>query len=196
VRTDAEDQAHLYVGHRTVKRDHPDYAALELLAVVLGSGSGLNGRIPARIREKEGLAYTAQAQTVSGAGLDVGRLIAYVGTAPATVDQAERGVVEEIAKIVDDGITDQELEDARAYLLGREPFLSETARQWADMLMEAELYGLPVDNPTWRTAELTRPDRQAVEEAARRHIDVSALQVTVGYPEEKTGEDEEDVDEG
>jgi zinc protease len=190
--TGAEDQAHLYVGHRTVPRDHPDYAALELLAVVLGSGAGLTGRIPARIREKEGLAYTAQAQTVSGAGLDVGRLIAYVGTSPTTVDQAERGVVEEIAKLVDGGITDRELDEARAYLLGREPFLRETARQWADLLMEAELYGLPLDNPAWRTAELTSPDRQAVEEAARKHIDVSALQVTVGYPEEDSGEDEDE----
>ncbi|HEX2223897.1 MAG TPA: pitrilysin family protein [Thermoanaerobaculia bacterium] len=185
VETGAEDQAHLYVGHRTVKRDHPDYAALELLAVVLGAGSGLTGRIPARIREKEGLAYTAQAQTVSGSGLDQGRLIAYVGTSPATVDQAERGVIEEIAKLVDEGITDQELDEARAYLLGREPFLRETARQWADLLMEAELYGLPLDRPAWRTAELTSPDRKTVEEAARRHIDVAALQVTVGYPEEE-----------
>lgn len=196
LKTGAEDQAHLYVGHRTVQRDHPDYAALELLAVVLGSGAGLNGRIPARIREKEGLAYTAQAQTVSGAGLDVGRLIAYVGTSPTTVDQAERGVVEEIAKIVDEGITDQELNEARAYLLGREPFLRETARQWADLLMEAELYGLPLDNPAWRTAELTSPDRQAVEEAARRHIDISALQVTVGYPAEGSGEEEDEDEDG
>lgn len=189
VETEAEDQAHLYVGHLTVPRDHPDYAALELLAVVLGSGSGLNGRIPARIREKEGLAYTAHAQTVSGAGLDAGRLVAYVGTSPATVDQAERGVVEEIARIVEEGITDQELEEARAYLVGREPFLRETARQWADLLLEAELYGLPVDEPSWRDEELTGPDRKTVEEAARRHIDPSALKVTVGYPaEEEEGE--------
>jgi zinc protease len=181
VKTDAEDQAHLYIGHRTIPRRHPDYAALELLAVVLGSGSGLTGRIPARIREREGLAYTAYAQTVAGSGLDPGRLVAYVGTSPATVEQAEKGVIEEIAKIVEDGITDSELEEARAYLLGREPFRRETARQWADLLVEAEHYGL-VDDTETRSAELTAPDRQAIEEAARRHIDPKALKVTVGLP--------------
>ena len=182
VETEAEDQAHLYAGHITVPRRHPDYAALELVAVALGSGAGLTGRIPARIREKEGLAYTAYAQTVAGAGLDPGRLVAYVGTAPATVEQAERGVVEEITRLVEEGITDEELEEARAYLLGREPFRRETARQWADLLTEAELYNLPLEDPDWRNAELTTPDRQAVEEAARRHIRPGELKVTVGLP--------------
>jgi len=117
------------MGHLTVPRGHADYEALELVAVVLGSGAGLTGRIPARIREREGLAYTAYAQTIAGSGFDSGRLVAYVGTSPDTVAQAERGVVEEIARLVDGGVTEDELEEARAYLLGRDPFQRETARQ-------------------------------------------------------------------
>lgn len=183
VKTDAEDQAHLYVGHLSVPRRHPDYAALEVLAVVLGSGAGLTGRIPARIREREGLAYTAYAQTASGAGIDPGRLVAYVGTSPATVEQAERGVAEEIAKLVEDGITDTELEEARAYLLGREPFRRETARQWADLLTEAMEYGVPLDDPEHRQRELKSLDRRAVEEAARCHVHPGSLRITVGMPQ-------------
>ena len=182
VQTDAEDQAHLYVGHITVPRRHPDYNALELLAVVLGSGAGLTGRVPARIREKEGLAYTAYAQTIAGSGLDAGRLLAYVGTSPATVEQAERGVIEEITRIVEDGIEDSELEESRAYLLGREPFRRETARQWADLLVEAEEYGLPLEDMERRRADLTALDKAAVEAAARRHVRPEELRVTVGMP--------------
>ena len=183
VGTEAEDQAHLYAGHLTVPRRHPDYAALEVLAVILGSGAGLTGRIPARIREKEGLAYTAYAQTVAGSGLDRGRLVAYVATSPATVEQAERGVAEEIARLVEDGILDTELEEARAYLLGREPFRRETARQWSDLLTEAELYGIPLDDPDWRTEELSSFDVETAREVARRHIHPDQLKVTVGVPE-------------
>lgn len=183
VETEAEDQAHLYIGHLTVPRRHPDYAALELLAVVLGSGAGLTGRIPNRIRESEGLAYTAQAQAVSGAGLDPGRLVAYVGTSPATVERARIGVVEEITRLVEDGIEEAEMEEARAYLLGREPFRRETARQWADILIEAEQYGLPLDDPRQREAELAALDKAAVEAAARRHVRPDELRVTVGMPE-------------
>ena len=183
VSLESSDQAHLYMGHLTVPRRHPDYAALELLAVVLGSGAGLTGRIPARIREREGLAYTAYAQTVAGSGLDAGRLVTYVGTSPATVEKAERGVKEEIARVVEQGIEDSELEEARAYLLGREPFRRETARQWADLLIEAEEYGLPLDDFGHRKAELEALDRPAVEAAARRHVHPDALRVTVGMPE-------------
>ncbi len=182
VGTEAEDQAHLYAGHLTVPRRHPDYAALEVLAVILGSGAGLTGRIPARIREKEGLAYTAYAQTVAGSGLDRGRLVAYVATSPATVEQAERGVAEEIARVVEHGVEEAEVAEARAYLLGREPFRRETARQWADLLVETEEYGVPVDDFAQRKAELEAVDRPTVEAAARRHVRPEELRVTVGMP--------------
>ncbi len=176
------DQAHLYLGHLTLARRHPDAAALELAAVVLGAGSGLTGRIPTRIREREGLAYTAYAQTMAGAGLDPGRLVAYVGTSPATVAQAERGVIEEVVRFLEEGPGEDELEEARAYLLGREPFRRETARQWAEILAETEFYGLPLDDPDWREAELRRPDRATTLAAARRHLHPEKIQVTVGLP--------------
>lgn len=183
VETEAEDQAHLFVGHLTIPRNHPDYTALEMVAVTLGSGAGLTGRIPTRIREQEGLAYSAHAQTVAGSGEDPGRLVAYVGTSPATVAKAEAGVREEIERLVKDGIEPAELEEARAYLLGREPFRRETARQWADLLTEAVQYGLPLDDPAVRERELQALGLEAVQEAARRHIRPGDLRVTVGLPE-------------
>ncbi|HEX5760021.1 MAG TPA: pitrilysin family protein [Thermoanaerobaculia bacterium] len=183
VAVEAEEQAHLYLGHLTVPRRHPDHAALELLAVILGSGTGLTGRIPTRIREREGLAYSAHAQTLAGAGLDAGRLVAYVATAPANADRAEQGVVEELRRLVEGGIKEAELDDARAYLLGREPFRRETARQWADLLAEAEHYELPLEDARWRAARLAELDRTAVEEAARRHVRPDDLAVTIGLPE-------------
>jgi zinc protease len=183
VETEAEDQAHLYIGHLTVPRRHADYTALEVAAVILGSGAGLTGRIPMRIREQEGLAYSAHAQIVAGSGVDPGRLLAYVGTAPATVEQAEAGVIDEITRLVEKGIEDAELEEARAYLLGREPFRRETARQWADLLVEAAQYDLPLDDPEQRRHELEALDRTAVEAAIRRHVRPADLRVTVGMPE-------------
>ena len=77
-----------------------------------------------------------------------------------------------------------ELEESRAYLLGREPFRRETARQWADLLIEAEEYGIPLDDFEHRKAELIALDRATVEAAARRHIHPGELRVTVGLPEE------------
>lgn len=176
------DQAHLYLGHLTVPRNHPDLVALETAAIILGAGSGLTGRIPTRIREQEGLAYTTYAQTAAGAGLDAGRLVAYVGTSPRTVAKAERVVIDELERFLEDGAKPEEVAEARAYLLGREPFRRETARQWAEMMVEAAFYGLPLDDPAWRQAQLEAIDQTAVEAAARRHLKPDELYVTVGRP--------------
>ena len=93
----AVDQAHLYLGHLTVPRLHPDHAALEVLGVVLGAGAGLTGRIPERLREREGLAYTAQASVVGGASSEPGRLVVYVATSPRTWRKPRASAREELA---------------------------------------------------------------------------------------------------
>jgi zinc protease len=180
VATGSADQAHLYAGHLTVSADHPAVPALDLVSVVLGSGPGLTARIPYRIREQEGLAYAVGAEAVAGAGLDPGRLMVYVGTAPENLSTAEQAVREELDRLLESGITDQEMQDARAYLLGREPFRRETARQWSEILAAAELYGLPIDDPDWVQERWRRLDRSEVEEAARRHLEPERLRITIG----------------
>ncbi|HVS15343.1 MAG TPA: pitrilysin family protein [Thermoanaerobaculia bacterium] len=178
----SRDQAHLFLGHLTVDRYHPDLPALEVLGVVLGSGDGLAGRIPNRVREEEGLAYSVQANAASGCGSAPGRLAVYVGTAEATAERAERAVREELERLVGEGVEADEVAAARSYLLGREPFRRETARQWADLLAESLFYGLPYDDPEWTRAALERVDEAAITAAIRRHLRVEELRVTVGRP--------------
>jgi len=180
--TRAQDQAHLFLGSRTLPRAHPDYPALEVAGVLLGTGSGLTGRIPQRIREREGLAYTATADTVSGAGLDEGRLVCYVGTAPETLDQAEASVRDELERFLVEPIAEADLERARSYLLGREPFRRETARQWADLMAVSALLDLPLDDPDWYAGQIARLTAGDVEAAARRWIKIERLLVTRGLP--------------
>jgi zinc protease len=176
------DQAHLSVGGLTVPAAHPDRHALELLGIVMGAGAGLSGRLPERVREKEGLAYSVQIQTLAGAGLDPGRLAVYVGTSPETVEQAERAVFEELARMLSDGVTAEEVADARSYLLGREPFRRESARQWADLLVQSALYGVPEHDQEWHRERIEALDPEAVAEAGRRHLEMEAMKVTVGLP--------------
>ncbi len=176
-------QYHLYAGKLTVERAHPDIPALELLAVILGAGPGFTGRIPARVREVEGLAYHAEVHTVAGAGLGPGRLVVYVGCASKRVGDAETAVREELRRLVDDGPTDAEVDEARSYLLGRDSLRRETARQWCDLLAEALFYGQPCDEPAWARDRLAGLDREALAGAAQRHLDPDDLKITVGETE-------------
>jgi zinc protease len=176
------DQAHLFLGKLTERRSSADFGALRLLGVVLGSGSGLGGRIPHRVREVEGLAYSCQVETVAGSGLDRGRLAVYLGTSVDEVDRARTTVIQELERLVNRGVSDSEVEEARTYLLGREPFRRETARQWTRILAETVLLDLPLDDSDWLAEEVSRVGRREVEGAARRLLEPAALEVTVGLP--------------
>jgi zinc protease len=176
------DQAHLLAGHLTVPRQHPDLPALELLSVILGAGAGLTGRIPERVRELDGLAYVAGAEAAAGAGLEPGRLEIYLSTSPGRLARAEQAVQEELARLLDEGPSDAEVRSARDYLLASEPFRFETARQWCDLLAQAELFDLPLDDMAWRRARWQCLGRSEVAAAARRHLHVDELRVTLGVP--------------
>ena len=182
LRTRARDQAHLLVGALTVDRADPDFEALELAGVALGAGAGLSGRIPARVRDREGLAYSAWADLVSGAGLDAGRFAAYVGTAPKSLARAEAAVREELFRLLVDGLPARELDEARSYLLGREPFRRETARQWAELTAQGLVQELPLADEPWRRGRIESVGREAVDAALRRHLDPERLAVAVGLP--------------
>ncbi len=182
VSLDSGDQAHLLMGHLSLPLNHPDVPALQIAAVGLGAGSGLTGRIPQRIREKEGLAYSVGVEVLAGAGFDPGRLVIYVGTAPTSLKQAEAAVVEELDQLIVSGLAEQEFNDARSYLIGREPFHRETARQWADLAAETEIFGIPLDDESWvidRWRNLTNSD---VSRAIRSHLDLGKLKTTRGVP--------------
>ena len=176
------DQAHLLLGKLTVPVTDPDRAALEVAAVVLGSGPGLAGRIPERVREAEGLAYATHVATASGAGLSPGRFVVYVGTAAGNIERARKAVGEEVVKLLEEGVAATEFEEARMYLLGSEPFRRETARQVAVLQAQSCLYRLPFDRADWLERQLAELDAEAVDKVAARHLDPSLWSCTVGVP--------------
>jgi len=176
------DQAHLYAGHLTVPRADPDLPALQILSVILGSGSGLSGRVPRRLREREGLAYATSASAAAGAGLDPGRFVVYLGVAAEKLHFAESCLREEIDRLVSDGVSERELEEAKSYLIGRDPFRRETARQWSELLAESELYGEPVERSEWCTNRWLEVEREAVDIAISRHLRPEEIKVTIGLP--------------
>jgi len=176
------DQAHVFLGRRTVTRDHPDLPALELLSVVLGAGAGLSGRLPERIRERDGLAYTTGVDTAAGAAADPGRFVVYAATSAERVPSVERAVSEELDRLLHNGVAESELTAARTFLEGQDLFRRETARQWADLMAEAEHTGMPVDSPSWAAERWSALDATELRRVAERWLDPAELYVTVGLP--------------
>ncbi|MCU1280109.1 MAG: pqqL5 [bacterium] len=104
--------AYLTVGQALdVRDDDPDYAALVLANYVLGGG--MKSRLVARLREKEGLSYGTSAYISADRRDRRGSLLAWAMCATQNVDKALRGLREEIARLVERGIPQAELDEAK-----------------------------------------------------------------------------------
>ncbi|HEX5625932.1 MAG TPA: insulinase family protein, partial [Saprospiraceae bacterium] len=99
-----------------LRDDDPDYPALVLGNYILGGGF-LNSRLATRIRQKEGLSYGVGSQLNADAQDKSGSFLVYAIYAPENRDKLEAAYKDEIAKMLKDGFTEQEINDAKSGLL-------------------------------------------------------------------------------
>ena len=64
---------------------------------------------------------------------------------PANVDRAIASIDEELTRVAGDGITAQELDESRQFLIGSMPRALETNAGIAGFLQTAEFFGLGLD---------------------------------------------------
>src|SRR6266404_6479256 len=183
--TASKEQVNVIIGHVGIERNNPDYYVLLVMDTILGSSPGFTSRIPRILRDEQGLAYSTFSNITSSAGLDPGRFIAYIGTAPENRDRAINGLRGEIFRIVDTGVTEEELEIAKSYLTGSFVFRFQKNSQVAEFLIEAEVYRLGFDYLD-RFPELIRAVTVAdVNRVARTYIDPQNLTTVVVGPVDK-----------
>ncbi|MGE3728745.1 MAG: M16 family metallopeptidase, partial [Candidatus Sericytochromatia bacterium] len=174
-----KEQCQVYWGHLGVERRHKDFAALQILDLILGAGPGFTSRLPARLREQEGLAYSAGASITGSAGLYPGVFMAWLETRPEGVGPGLKALREEVEKLLQEGITQLELDRARAYLSGRLPFRFETNDQRVGFLLQREIYGWPQNHLEEHWQRLAALTPAAVLAAARKHIQPAACTLVV-----------------
>ena len=95
-------------------RGDDDREALDVVNHVLGGG--LSSRLFEEIREKRGLVYSVFSGVSAYA--DAGAYSIYAGAQPRHADEVIGLIRRELARLVEDGITDDELDIAKGYLMG------------------------------------------------------------------------------
>lgn len=164
-------QLHFYLGHAGITRTDPDYYKLLVMDYILGTGPGFTDRLSARLRDREGLAYTVSANISSSAGIEPGLFTCYIGTDVKNFDHVKAAFLEELNRIRDEKPKLSEVEDAKAYLLGNLPFRFTTSRAIVGQLLAVERNGLGfgyLEEYRKAVAAVTPEDIQAV---AKKHID-------------------------
>jgi zinc protease len=177
-----KEQMNIIIGHLGIERKNRDYYDLLVMDTILGSSPGFTSRIPRILRDEQGLAYSTFSNITSSAGLDPGRFVAYIGTAPENLDRAILGLRGEIARIVDGGVTQEELETAKLYLTGSFVFHFQRNSQIAEFLLEAEIYGLGFDYLEKYPELIRAVTVEDVNRVTRKYIDPQNLTTVVVGP--------------
>lgn len=134
-------QAVLMVGFPGADFYSEDRGALELIDEAC---SDLGSRLFNRIREEMGLAYFVGSSNLLG--LVRGAFIFYLGTDPAKLAEVRTALMDEIRKLADDGLADDELARAKEKLLGAQEIRNQSNDALAFGCALDELYGLGHDH--------------------------------------------------
>ncbi|WP_223787543.1 M16 family metallopeptidase [Marinicella meishanensis] len=92
--------------------DHPDYPALVMANQMFGGGF-ISSRLANRLRQQDGLSYGAGSFFNASSFDELATFGAYAICAPENLERVEIGFKEELQKVLDEGFTQQELDDAR-----------------------------------------------------------------------------------
>ena len=180
----AAQQANIYLGHLGIERTNPDFYALQVLDTILGGGAGFTARIPQRLRDELGLAYTTFASITMTAGIDPGRFIAYIGTSPENTRLAVEGLLNEVRRIVADPVSQGELQDAKDFLTGSFVFAFESSAQIARFLIQATVYNLGFDYGERYPGLIKDISADDIGRVAGKYLDSENYTLTVSGPME------------
>jgi zinc protease len=147
-----------------------------VLNYILGGG-GFASRLTHEIRETRGLAYSVSTglTPLDHAGLMLGNL----GTENKNVGEAIKLVRAGFTRILKDGVSDAELNDAKTYLTGSYPLRFSSNSAIASELVGIQLQHLGIDYVQKRNSLIESVTAADVKRVAPRILDPDHLLITV-----------------
>ncbi len=130
-------QAHFVIGYPGARFTDPERYALDVLGSAL---AGMGGRLFVNLRDRKSLAYSVT--SFSSEQVDPGFFAFYMGTSADKLDTAVADTLSEIAEVKRNGITREEFERAKKYMIGTYEIGLQSNGAYADKMVYNELYGV------------------------------------------------------
>jgi zinc protease len=172
-----KEQLHIALGFLGTTLHDQDRFPLEVLEAALGRQGG---RFFTQLRDKEGLAYVTAFFVRSD--LDPGYLGVYLATSPPKAEQAFQGIERILREVRDKGISQAELEQAKAYLIGNYAIDLQGPLAMASTMAFDERYGLGGDFYQRYPREIEQVTSADVLRVAQRYIALDSYAVVTVRP--------------
>lgn len=168
-------QTHIYVGAPAVSMSDQDLFALTLGNHILGGG-GFGSRLMQEVREKRGLAYGIYSAFQPGTHL--GEFMMNVQTRPDQAEKALSVMGETLANFLQNGVTADEVEAAKANLIGGFSLRLDGNAAILSSVASIAWYGRPLNHLSNWTKRMNDVTVEDVRRAFGRVVSINTL-VTV-----------------
>lgn len=173
----SKEQAHFVLGFLGTSFHNKDRFALEVLGAAL---SGQGGRLFFELRDKESLAYALT--FVNQTNYDPGYIGVYMGTHPKKLERAIEAVLRELKKVKAGGLTEEEVDRAKKYLVGNFEIGLQTNGAQANQMSLDELYGLGFDHFQKFPQEIQKVTKDEVNRVAKEYFNLDAYALALIRP--------------
>jgi zinc protease len=160
-------QANIILGNPGISRNNPDYYALTVMNYIFGGG-GFASRLVEEIRNKRGLAYSVA--SFFDFGKYPGSFQIILQTKNSSAREAISLALEQMKKIREAEVSEQELEGSKKYLIGSFPLRIDTQGKLANFLIQEEYYGLGLDYPEKYPSLIGSVTRKDVLRVAKTYL--------------------------
>lgn len=165
-------QTDLIMGSYGPSRTSPDFLAASVGNNILGQ-FGMMGRIGDAVRAKSGLAYYAS--TSLNAWQSAGTWEISAGVHPGNLEQTINLIINEIDKFVTEFVTEQELEDSKANIIGLIPLSIESNIGVANAIIRMERYQLGLNHLREFPLAISKISREHILEVSKKYLDPQNL---------------------
>jgi zinc protease len=153
--------------------DNPDYPALLFANYVLGQG--INSRLFARIRGKEGLSYGIGSSVAVAPGDESAMFVANAISAPENAAKVEASFRDEIAILLRDGFTDAEIAAGKASWLQTQQLNRDQNAGLAGRLVTHARHGRTMGWDAELEKKVQALTSQQISTAMRKYFDLSTM---------------------
>jgi predicted Zn-dependent peptidase len=172
------EQAHIEIAVHGLSNQDPDRFAIDLISVILGEG--MSSRLFQELREKRALCYDVH--SYASHYLDTGSFAVYAAVDPLKAPEAARALLDELAKVRDNGVSEEELSKAKELSKGRLLLRMEDTRAVSGWLGGQEMLNGHVRTPDEVVALLDAVTGDDIRRVARKLIDQSRMTMAIVGP--------------
>jgi predicted Zn-dependent peptidase len=174
------EQYHVSLGSQGIPARSEDRYAMAALNNVLGGG--MSSRLFQEVREKRGLAYAVYSYHQGYS--DAGAIKTYVGSTTGNIEEAVRVIAEQLHRVQDDLVSDEELERTKQQLKSSTLLALESTAARMNRIGRSTITGTELLTPDEIAARIEAVTAEDIRRLARAHLNLDNMYLSAVGPKE------------